>query len=225
VIAHQPVYTDICTTMIRTIIFDDNADRRDSLGMLIQATAGLELCGSFADANSALKDVEASKPDVVLMDIGMPGTSGIDAARIIRSTFPDVHIIMQTVFDDQERIFEAIKAGASGYILKSTPPQRILEAIHDANEGGSPFTPSIAARVINFFREQVPADNPDYGLSDREKEVLTFLVEGMSYKMIATSMNISYNTVNSHIKKIYDKLHVHSVGEAVSKAIQQKIVG
>ncbi len=206
------------------MIFDDNSDRRDSLELLIQSTSELILAGAIENANDAVEQVRACDPNVILMDIGMPGKSGIEATREIKLIFPDVQIIIQTVFDDHEKIFEAIKAGASGYLLKSSPAAKITEAIFDANSGGAPMTPSIASRVINFFREQKQEVNPQYGLSDREKEVLTHLVDGLSYKMIAGELNISYNTVNSHIKKIYEKLHVHSIGEAISKAIQQKLI-
>lgn len=209
---------------LKVLIFDDNCDRRDSLELLIQATEGLMLSGSMADANSAVEVVAALEPHVILMDIGMPGTSGIEATRQIKIKFPSVQIIIQTVFDDQERIFEAIKAGASGYLLKSSPAPKIVEAIFEAHSGGAPITPTIASKVISFFREQTPVKDQDYGLSDREKEVLNYLVDGLSYKMIAAEMAISYNTVNSHIKKIYEKLHVHSVGEALSKVLHKKII-
>lgn len=183
------------------LIFDDNADRRDSLDMLVQSTEGLEWMGSFPDATNAEAVVAKLHPDVILMDIGMPGITGIEATALIKQKFPEVQIIMQTVFDDQERIFDAIKSGASGYLLKSSDARKIIDAIHDVHEGGSPFTPSIATRVIQFFREQPQLEKSEYGLSDREKEVLTLLVDGLSYKMIASKMNISYNTVNSHIKR------------------------
>jgi RNA polymerase sigma factor (sigma-70 family) len=209
--------------MTRIAIFDDNSDRRDSLGMLVGSMDGFELCGAFRDCNSVLKDVERSQPDIVLMDIDMPGVTGIEATRIIKHHAPKVHVIIQTVFEDQEAIFNAIRAGASGYLLKSSNAGKIIEAIHDVQAGGAPMTPSVAARVIRHFKEEFePA--VDFGLSDREKETLKLLVEGKSYKMIADEMSISYNTVNSHIKRIYEKLQVHSAGEAVSKAIQQRIL-
>ena len=209
---------------IKVLIFDDNSDRRDSLELLVQATDGLFLSGSVPDANTAVDIVSSLAPDVILMDIGMPGISGIEATRLIKSKFPTVQIIIQTVFDDQERIFEAIIAGASGYLLKSSPAPKIVEAIFEAHSGGAPITPTIASKVISFFREQTPVSNNEYRLSEREKEVLNHLVDGMSYKMIASELEISYNTVNSHIKKIYEKLHVHSVGEALSKVLHKKVI-
>lgn len=154
----------------------------------------------------------------------MPNVDGIHGVKIINHLFPNVKVIMQTVFEDDEKIFDALRYGASGYILKKTEPEKIIEAIYDVLSGGSPMTPSIATRVLSFFREKQKQGTNDFGLTERETEILQNLVNGKSYKMIADAMNISYHTVNSHIKKIYDKLQVHSVSEAVSKALQEKII-
>lgn len=213
--------------MIKVLIFDDNADRRDSLSMLILTNAGLELAGAYPDCSNVIADVERAKPDVVLMDIGMPGMDGITATRLIKSRFPEVRILIQTVFEDEDKIYQAIISGASGYILKNSPSGKVLEAISDAFTGGAPMSARIATKVLEFFRNTNPETTEakaDYGLSKRELEVLELLVKGNSYKMIADAMEISYNTVNSHMKKIYDKLHVNSSGEAISKAIQEKII-
>jgi DNA-binding NarL/FixJ family response regulator len=210
---------------IRVLIFDDNSDRRDSLSMLILTTPDLELAGACPDCSNVIEDVSRTSPDVILMDIGMPGVNGIEATHKIKSAFPQIKILIQTVFEDENNIFEAIRSGASGYLLKKSQASKIIESIQEAHQGGAPMTPWIANKVLDFFRSVSPKENrTDYGLSKRELEVLEFLVKGMSYKMIGDSMSITYNTVNSHMKKIYDKLHVHSVGEAVSKAIQEKIV-
>jgi DNA-binding NarL/FixJ family response regulator len=211
--------------MIRVLIFDDNADRRDSLSMLVLTTPSFELAGAYPDCNNVIDDVKRTLPDVVLMDIGMPGINGVIATGLIKSNFPHVRILIQTVFEDENNIFEAIRAGASGYLLKKSQSSKIVEAINEVYAGGAPMNARVAEKVLNFFRTiNIPTDKADYGLSKRELEVLECLVKGKSYKMIGEEMSITYNTVNSHIKKIYEKLHVHSVGEAVSKAIQEKIV-
>lgn len=149
---------------------------------------------------------------------------GIEGVRRIKEWYPNIHVIMQTVFEDDEKIFDALRFGASGYLLKKSEPSKIIEAIEEVLQGGSPMTPSIATRVLHYFRQQNEQKPEHYGLSDREREILHFLVDGLSYKMIADRLAISYNTVNSHIKKIYDKLQVHSVSEAVSKAIRNNLV-
>jgi DNA-binding NarL/FixJ family response regulator len=209
--------------MVSIVIFDDNPGRRESLRMLLESRENFIVTGEFPDCSNVKAEIEKLRPDVVLMDIQMPQVDGIEGVRIIKEFFPDVHVIMQTVFEDDEKIFDAMRFGASGYILKKTDPQQIIVAIEDVLNGGSPMTPSIATRVIHFFRKQNDKRPEQYGLSDREAEILQYLVDGLSYKMIADKVNISYNTVNSHIKKIYDKLQVHSVSEAVSKAIRNNI--
>ncbi len=209
--------------MVSIVIFDDNPGRRESLRMLLDSRENFLVTGEFPDCSNVKAEIEKLRPDVVLMDIQMPQVNGIEGVRIIKEFFPDVHVIMQTVFEDDEKIFDAMRFGASGYILKKTDPQQIIVAIEDVLNGGSPMTPSIATRVIHFFRKQNDKRPEQYGLSDREAEILQYLVDGLSYKMIADKVNISYNTVNSHIKKIYDKLQVHSVSEAVSKAIRNNI--
>ncbi len=210
--------------MTRILIYDDNPGRRESLRMLLESSEGLEVVGEFQDCSDVKAQIETFFPDVVLMDIQMPEVDGIEGVRIIKEYFPDVHIIMQTVFEDDEKIFDAMRFGASGYILKKTDPQLIISAIEDVLKGGSPMTPSIATRVLHFFRKQQNSRPDQYGLSERESEILQLLVEGLSYKLIAERIFISYHTVNSHIKKIYDKLQVHSVSEAVSKAIRNNII-
>lgn len=211
-------------TPIRVAIFDDNHERLQSLKFLIEMQSDLLCVGTFPDANSALKNVESSKPDIILMDIEMPGTTGIEAVKIIKEEHPKITIIMQTVFEDETRIFEAIKSGASGYILKKTNPDKILESIRDASEGGSPMTPAIATKVLNYFREKPKLNMNDYELTGREKEILSLLTNGLSYKMIAAEIDVSYHTVNAHLRNIYGKLHVNSLGEAVAKAIKERLV-
>lgn len=207
---------------IRVCIVDDNTDRRESLVYLLSMYEDMVSVGAFADGNSIIEDLSKSKPDVILMDIEMPGLSGIEATRLIKSTFPNIIVLMQTVFEDEDKVFDSIIAGASGYLLKKTSPEKIIESIRDAANGGSPMTPVIAAKVLQFFQQNQPRN--EYSLTDREKSILSLLVEGLSYKMIAAQENISYHTVNSHIRKIYEKLHVHSLGEAISKALKEKLI-
>jgi DNA-binding NarL/FixJ family response regulator len=206
----------------RIIIFDDDSTRRDSLAMLLNMCHDMECVGAFESAAEAVAVVKAAQPDLVLMDIDMPLGNGIYGTRVIKAEFPDLPIIMQTVFDDNAHIFEAIKAGANGYLLKKTPPDKLLEELRDAFEGGAPMTGSVAIKLLQFFREE--NISPAYNLSEREKGILKLLVDGHSYKMIAAKSDISYFTVCNHIKKIYDKLHVNSATEAVRLAIQNRIV-
>ncbi len=221
-----------CNIMpIRVIIFDDNSARRQSLSYLLAMYEDIVLAAVYEDAHDAVDKVQKANAEVVLMDIDMPGVNGIEAVKLIKAKMPEVDILMQTVLDDEDTIFEAIKAGASGYIVKRCPPEKIIEGIREAKEGGAPMSPSIAAKVLSFFRNapsgiltasKEPAK--DYLLTPKEKQILKSLVEGNNYKMVAAQMNVSYNTVNTHVKHIYNKLHVHSLGEAVAKAINERLV-
>ncbi|SRR5579871_155291 len=210
---------------IGVAIFEDNLLLRESLYQLINGTAGLHCTGAFPSCDDLIFNLEKSKPNVVLMDIQMPGTNGVDAVKIIRENFPGIKIIMQTVVEDENRIFASICNGASGYLLKNTAPSRLLQSIVEVNEGGAPMTPSIAQKVLEKFRSNSPVSSEELDdLSQREKEILECLVEGMSYKMIASARKISIDTVRFHIRNIYEKLHVSSKSEAVVKAIKGKIV-
>lgn len=207
----------------RVAIFDDNKDRRESLNYLIDMQDDMTTCGVFDDCQHVLVDVKISSPDIVLMDIEMPKVNGIEGVRLIKTTYPHVHVLMQTVYEDDESLFESIKAGASGYLLKKATPEKIIEAIHEVQNGGAPMSPTMANKVLRFFQSQGSTQN-DYALTEREKNILALLVDGLSYKMIADRENISFHTVNSHVRKIYEKLHVHSLGEAVSKALREKLL-
>jgi len=207
----------------RIAIFEDNQQFRESLEYVVLSDAQFELTGCYKDASRLEQKINESKPDVVLMDINMPGLSGIEAVQQIKSAFPGIQVCMQTVFEEDDKVFASLCAGASGYILKNTKPDRILQALTEVAEGGAFFTPSIAKKILaNFQQQAVPAEFIQ--LSPREKEILKALVEGMSYKMIAASLDITFGTVHTHIKKIYEKLHVNSKGEAVSKALRQKLI-
>lgn len=211
--------------MIRVAIFEDNRSLREGLAAMIGGTPGFECVGAFPNCNNLLKNVSQAKPDVILMDIEMPGLNGIEAVGIIKEEFPEIKILMETIFDDDEKIFNSICAGAEGYILKHTTPAEIMEAITEIHEGGSPMTPSIANRVLKMVKVRPESGSKEsFDLSGREQEILACLVKGMSYKMIADTCFISIETVNVHIKNIYKKLQVHSKSEAVAKAIRGRIV-
>ncbi len=209
---------------INVAIFDDNRILREGLFQLINGSEGFQCVGAFANCDHLLKDLKESKPDVVLMDIEMPGLSGIEAVKVLKENFPEIKVLMETIFEDNNKIFDSICNGAEGYILKNTPPALILSAIKEIYEGGAPMTPSVASKVLKMFKKNSSSSNESFDLTDREKEILKSLVEAMSYKMIAATYFISIDTVSGHIKNIYKKLQVHSKSEAVVKAIRKKIV-
>lgn len=209
--------------IIHVALFDDSKVIRDSLGTLLSTTPGIGLCGCFPNAEQLLERIAACKPDVVLMDIDMPGINGIEAVGMLHLRHPDLPVIMLTVFADEDRVYAALRAGAMGYLLKNSDPNELLDAIVEVRQGGAPMTPSIARKVLLHFQHlpaipDTPVDDP--GLSPRELEVLQQLVDGLSYKMIADKLNIGFETVRSHIKHVYEKLHVHSNAEAVAKTLK-----
>jgi DNA-binding NarL/FixJ family response regulator len=191
--------------------------------LLFTLQKDIECVGSFSDCTELEHKINSFNPDIILMDIRMPFMNGIEATRAIKKMNPDLKVIIQTVSEDEENIFNSLRAGAEGYILKSTPGEKIVQSVRDVYEGGAVITPSIALRITRFFNDQ-PVKEQENLLSDREKEVLKLLTEGLSYKMVAARLDISYNTVNAHIRKIYQKLSVNSVSEAVSFALKNKIV-
>ena len=210
---------------IRVCIFEDNTQLRESLFNLIDASDGFICIGAFANCDDVVNEIASVKPDVILMDIEMPGMSGIDAVLAVKDAFPNVKILMETIFEDDDKVFQSICNGAEGYILKNTPPDEILDAIKEIHEGGAPMTPAIALKVMRMFKQNLSTiKSHSFNLSSREKEILKCLVEGMSYKLIASNCFISIDTVHGHIKNIYKKLQVHSKSEAVVKAIKGKIV-
>jgi DNA-binding NarL/FixJ family response regulator len=209
---------------IKVAVFEDNKMLRESLQQLINNASGMSCTGAFPDANALMHHMHIANPDVVMMDINMPGMSGIEAVRSIKENFPEKHILMQTVFDENDKIFAAICAGASGYMLKKTPPLKMIEAIRETYLGGAPMTAAVAVKVLQMFRQQTAEKTEFVDLSEREKEILALLVKGKSYKAIASDCFISIDTVSTHVRHIYEKLHVHSKSEAVAKAINQKLV-
>jgi DNA-binding NarL/FixJ family response regulator len=213
---------------LRIAIFDDNKDIRESIEMLLAMENDFTLVGSFAHVLDCVQEVRQCRPDIVLMDIEMPEMTGIEAVRLLKKEFPELPILMQTVFEDDDRVFDSICAGASGYILKNQMDTKLVPAIRELQEGGSPMSPSIARKILTTMQQvpqQVqPVQAPDYQLSKREKEVLACVVNGLSYKMVADQLCISHETVRSHIKRIYSKLHVATITEMVGKAMKERIV-
>jgi DNA-binding NarL/FixJ family response regulator len=209
---------------IEVLIYEDNYDMRDGLVQLITRTQAFKLSGAFADCLTTEAQVKKLQPNVILMDIDMPGITGIQAVQLIRHFDIEVNILMLTVFDTNEKIFDALCAGASGYLLKKTSPSKIVEAINDVYSGGTPITPEIAKKVLSHFSKQPLIAKGLYHLTDREKDILYCLTQGYSYKMIAAQLQISIDTVRFYIKQIYLKLHVNSAPEAISKALREHIV-
>ena len=209
--------------MIAVIVYDDNEPRRKSLEALLMLSDGVECVGSFSDCSTVLDDMKQLQPSLVLMDIEMPNVNGIKGVRLIKKHYPQIKVVMQTVFEDEEKIFAALQAGAEGYILKNAPAEKIIQSIIEVNNGGAFMTPSVALRVMKYFNNTQETIN-EMNLTTKEKEVLKYLTDGLSYKMVADKMNISYFTVNTHVKNIYEKLQVHSIGEAISYAMKNKMV-
>lgn len=208
---------------LSVLIYEDNPLLRESVGTMIQSNRNLKLVGAFENVLNVEAEVKSYAPDFILMDIDMPGMSGIEAVQKIRKFNTNVPIVMLTVFEDNNHVFEALQAGASGYLLKKHISTKLFDAIQEVLDGGAPMSPSIARMVLASMQQKPAVDNP-YQLTAREKEILTSLSKGNSYKMIASEFSISIDTVRTHIKKIYEKLHVHSQTEAVSKAIHEKLV-
>jgi len=221
-------FMNMITDTIKIVYYEDNRDLREGITYLFQATPGLDLLGAFGYCTNLPQELQTLRPDVVLMDIDLPGLSGIDAVPIVKATLPQTQVLMLTVFDNDEKIFQAIRNGASGYLLKHTPPAEIVAAIFDIYRGGSPMTANIARKVLQFFQSQqhtAPQLAPeDYKLSPREVDIIKGLVAGYSYKLIADDLFISIDTVRSHIRHIYDKLQVNSKTEAVLKAMREGLV-
>ena len=213
---------------IKVVIFDQDLSVRNCIISALGHDDDFEIVGSFGDTENSIGKILATKPDVILLDIEMNGKDTLDTLEILNAEFPDLKILIQTKAEDDRRIFSAIYAGASGYILKSQPGVVLSEVVKDMYIGGAPISPPIARRIISFLREEAPRINvnstTNYHLTPRETDVLSELVKGLSYKMIAHKLNISYETVRSHMKKIYEKLQVASLTEVVAKAIKDQIV-
>jgi DNA-binding NarL/FixJ family response regulator len=209
---------------LRVVIIEDLREIREGLTALINSTAGFACVAGYGMMETALAKIERDQPDAILTDLGLPGMSGTAGIIKIREIFPEIPIIALTIYDNDTEIFNALCNGANGYLLKNTPPARLLEALKEAVDGGSPMSPQIAARVVNLFRTFRPPEHADYRLTPQETELLKLLVEGHHKKTAARAMNISIHTVSFHLKNIYEKLQVHSKTEAVAKALRERIV-
>jgi DNA-binding NarL/FixJ family response regulator len=209
---------------IEVAIVEDRREIRESLALLIGGTDGFKCSGSYRSMEEALDKLKPHQPHLLLSDIGLPGMSGIEGVAILKERYPDLLILMLTVYDDDERIFDAMCAGASGYLLKKTPPARLLDSLREVASGGAPMSPEVARRVIALFREIRPPERADYELTPHETRLLKLLVQGHNYKTAAAELNVTVHTVSFHLRSIYDKLQVHSKSEAVAKALQNRLV-
>jgi DNA-binding NarL/FixJ family response regulator len=209
---------------IRVVIIEDLREVREGLTMLIHGTNGFECAASYRTMEDALRSMDGSRPDVILTDIGLPGMDGIAGTRILRERFPRTPILALSVYDDDDNVFNAICAGASGYLLKNTPPARLLESLKEVADGGAPMSPEVARRVVELFRTFRPPERAPCHLTPQEMTLLALMVEGHHYKTAAHEMGISVNTVAFHLKHIYEKLQVHSKTEAVAKALRDRLI-
>jgi DNA-binding NarL/FixJ family response regulator len=209
---------------LRVLIVEDDRDVREGLAALIHGTPGFQCLHSCATMEEAIRVVDADRPDVVLTDLGLPGMSGVEGIRQIKQRHPDLPVLALTVFDTDDKVFEAICAGASGYVLKNTRPAKLLEAIEEVADGGAPMSPEVARRVVRLFRTFQPAPGTNCRLTPQEHALLKLLAEGHHRKTAALELGISINTVSFHLKHLYEKLQVHSKTEAVAKALRERLV-
>jgi DNA-binding NarL/FixJ family response regulator len=211
-------------TNIRVAIVEDQRDIREGLTTLINGTDGYKCTGAYRSMEEGLEGIRRNTPDIALCDIGLPGMSGIEGIRILKERHPGLQLMMLTVYDDDDRIFDALCAGACGYLLKRTSPKRLLESLSEAASGGAPMSPEVASRVIKLFRDIRPPEKADYELTPHETRLLKLIVQGHNYTTAAEELGVSYNTVKFHMRRIYEKLQVHSKSEAVAKALRDRII-
>jgi DNA-binding NarL/FixJ family response regulator len=212
------------SSLVRVAIIEDQPEIREGLKALIAGAPGFAAAGAYPSMEAALARIGDDPPDVVLADIGLPGMSGTEGIRLLKQSHPSLPTLMLTVYDDDERIFEAMCAGACGYLLKSTPPARLLESLREIVDGGAPMSPYVARRVISLFREVRPPRQADYGLTPHEIRLLKLLVEGHNFKTAAAEAGVSPATIAWHMRHVYEKLQVHSKSEAVGKALRERII-
>jgi DNA-binding NarL/FixJ family response regulator len=220
----QPIIAESTFPEIKVAIIEDRREIREGLAMLIDGTDGYSCVGAFPTMEDAIAGIQRDAPQVALVDIGLPGMSGIEGIAILKERHPELGLLMLSVYDDDERIFQALCAGACGYLLKKTPPARLLESIREVISGGAPMSPSVARKVIYLFRKFSPPEQADCHLTPHETKLLKMLVDGHNYKTVAAELGVSINTVSFHMRHIYEKLQVHSKSEAVSKALRQRII-
>ena len=211
-------------TTTAVAIIEDHRDFREYLSALIHGTADLRLTGSFRSMEEALSRINVDMPDVVLIDIGLPGMSGIEGIGVLKERYPNLLLLVQTVYEDDERIFDALCAGAAGYLLKKTPPARLIEGLKEVINGGAPMSPEVARKVIKLFRDIRPPDHVNYHLSAHEIRLLKLFVDGHNYKTAAAELHVTTSTINFHLQNIYQKLQVHSKTEAVAKALRNGLI-
>ena len=209
---------------IRVLLVEDDRLTRDGLRALLAGTGGYECVGCVGSVEEALAVPPKDRPDVILLDVHLPGTSGPDGVRPIMQLYPESIVLMLTVYEQDDLVFQSIVNGASGYLLKKTPPSRLLEAIHEAHTGGAPMSPEIARKVISAFQRAAPVPRTGLALSHQERATLALLAEGHSYQNAADELGVSINTVRNYVRAIYDKLHVHSKSEAVTKALRGGLI-
>jgi DNA-binding NarL/FixJ family response regulator len=205
-------------------IIEDQQEIREGLRVLIEGTPGFRCTGAYPTVEDAIRAIGQGPPDIVIVDIGLPGMSGIEGIRLLKQSHPELLVLMLTVYEDDRRIFDAICAGAHGYLLKTTPPAKLLESLNEAMAGGAPMSPTVARRVLDLFRQFRPPDHAEYGLSPHEMRLLKLLVEGHNFPSAAEELGVTVHAISFHMRRIYEKLHVHSKSQAVAKALRHRIV-
>ncbi|MBI3192936.1 MAG: response regulator transcription factor [Ignavibacteriae bacterium] len=210
---------------VTVAIVEDNNDYRMGTAYVLRSAPEIVVAGEYASAEDFFDDIDEHTPDVVLMDINLPGgMTGVEATTLLKKKYPKIEVIMFSVYEDDDNLFQAICAGASGYVTKPIMPQQLLEAVQQASSGGTPMSPHIARKVLRLFRQNIPSPKADYNLTQRELEILDCLVQGNDYQMTADKLFLSIFTVRAHIRNIYEKLHVHSMSQAVSKALTERLI-
>jgi DNA-binding NarL/FixJ family response regulator len=209
---------------LRVVVVEDQREIRDGLAALISGTDGYACTGAYRSLEEALPALAAARPEVALVDVGLPGMSGLEGIPLLKQRVPGLAVLVLTVYADDDRIIRAVCAGARGYLLKKTPPARLLDALREVRDGGAPMSPEIARRVMDLFRQHRPPARAEYGLTPHETRLLRLLVEGHNYKTAAAEVGVTVHAVSFHMRRIYEKLEVHSKSEAVAKALRQGLV-